>query len=253
MLGLGLGLNKNNFRSNAIADLIKAGATFIFDPSQGKNTPFDTVVVDKSKNGNNVTLTGFAGTTASGYDNVTMPSGKVVKMANLDGVNDFGAMVASDSLNPIGTDDFAQLVVFKPSDTSARYWGLSRNLSITTDTQYGFYANVGAITYFISGAPIGVFAHGSDFVVVVFGRINGRRFLNVNNTEVHETAFANAISSQPNVQLSCRSNAADGLTKSAFSKGYQGLCVFFKGANGTLDKAKIIQLSQKIVKQIYGL
>lgn len=75
MLGLGLGLSKNNALLQSFAQLVKsAGGVLYLDARKadgsGPLTGNDSPWVDKSGEGNNGTLTNFAGTDTSGWNEV---------------------------------------------------------------------------------------------------------------------------------------------------------------------------------------
>jgi hypothetical protein len=175
---------------------------------------------------------------------------------NLDGLNSFGQFANMDVLNPVGTDDFCQMVVFRPDDTGvARYFGISRNNNGGgVDAQFGLvHGNLGSTGIAFGGAITNISTEDTTFQYVLFGRISGRLFAIKNSTVSFDIGNNTSIISKPNTQLCCRSNSADGLTKSTFAKGLQGDIAFWKGAQGTLDKDKIVSLVRKAMKQKYNL
>jgi hypothetical protein len=201
----------------------------------------------------NCLLQAFAGTSADGYTVETI-NGKTNTYISFDGLNSFGQFANMDVLNPVGSDDFCQMVVFRPDIlTGFLYWGLSRN----TDTvpQYGISNNgSGGLQYIINGiTSTALTTNDTNLKYALFGRINGRRFSVINNIETHDAVYTDSIISRPNTQLACRSNSVDGLTKTNFSKGLQGDIAFWKGPQGTLDKGKIVDLVKKAMKQKYNL
>jgi hypothetical protein len=200
----------------------------------------------------NCLLQGFAGTSADGYTVQTI-NGKTNTFLNLDGVNSFGSLANVDVLNPVGTDDFAQLVVFRPDDTVSRYYGVIRNTSLGTDVQYGLLPTSTQLSARINGVDFNVPTFDLNLKYAIYGRFNGVVSVNVNGDEFVNTSYPNSITTRVNTQLGCRSATADGLTKTAFGKGLQGDIFFWKGAQGTLDKAKIYDLARKGMKYKYNL
>jgi hypothetical protein len=200
----------------------------------------------------NCLLQAFAGTTADGWTVETI-NGKTNTFLNLDGLNSFGQFANMDVLNPVGTDDFCQMVVFRPDDTLIRIWGVTRNAS--GEVIFGIAQGVsGNIVIVLNGG--GYFAitpNTTSLIYVLYGRINGRRFANFNGVESFDSIYTTLLTSTQNTQLNCRSNSADGLTKANFAKGLQGDIAFWKGAQGTLDKDKIVSLVAKAMKQKYNL
>jgi hypothetical protein len=205
---------------------------------------------------NNALLQNFIPSSADGYATIIAPNGKTVTVLNLDGTNSFGALASSDALNPVGSDDFAQLVVFKPDTTTTMYFGLGRNSDSGISThQYGLITNDGSprMFYIINGSSFEIVASNTDLQYVVYGRINGERFV-VRNSIAGATASFNAsIGTRPNTQLCCRSASVDGLTKAQFADGYLLFDTFWKAPNGQLDKAKIVAECAKFCAKQYGL
>jgi hypothetical protein len=221
-------------------------------PIDTLNVPFKNPWTDL-KGTADCTLVNFAGTTADGYTVETI-NGKTNTFLNLDGLNSFGQFANMDVLNPVGTDDFAQMVVFRPDDLSTRYWGIGRNsLSTTADQQFALATTTSAYVYVVNGSPINTIPVSLSLSYLLYGRINGRRFLFVNDLEVSELEYTDSITTKPNTQLGCRSFSIDGLSKTQFAKGLQGDIAFWKGAQGTLDKDKIVDLVKKAMKSKYGL
>jgi len=95
---------------------------------------------------------------------------------NLDGLNSFGQFANMDVLNPVGTDDFAQLVVFRPDDTNARFYGVTRNLDSLASSQYGLFSLSPNFQYVIEGTSTIITAINFESKYILYGRINGRRF-----------------------------------------------------------------------------
>jgi len=180
---------------------------------------------------------------------------KGVPFLNLDSTNDFGQFANMDVLNPVGTDDFAQMVVLRPDDTTAtRFYGISRNDTSEANAQYSIrFSSDGSMYYTINGVIRTVSLSSTDLKYVLFGRINNTRFANVNGIEVDSFSYPTAITTRLNTQLGCRSDSLDGLTKTAFYDGLQGDIAFWKGPQGTLDKTKIVSLVSKAMKSKYGL
>jgi hypothetical protein len=200
---------------------------------------------------NNALLQNFIPSSVDGYDTIIAPNGKTVTVLNLDGTNSFGALASSDALNPVGNDDFAQLVVFSPENTIVGYHGVSRNGITGTDIQYGVLT-IGSDLYYNveqSELSVGKVTIGT-LVYILFGRINGVRFLNVLQTERHSLLDNRSILSQANTQLYSRSDVSG---KLRFAKGYQAFCAFWKAPNGQLDKNKIVAECAKFCAKQYGL
>jgi hypothetical protein len=222
-------------------------------PIDTLNVPFKNPWTDL-KGTADCTLVNFAGTTADGYTVETI-NGKTNTFLNLDGLNSFGQFADMDVLNPVGTDDFCQMVVFRPDDTTVRYFGITRNNNGgSIDQQYGLLnGDSSNLICLINGAPSVVGVANNEFQYVLFGRINGVRFSTRNSLPIVESVYSTSITTKPNTQLGCRSNSTDGLTKATFAKGLQGDIAFWKGAQGTLDKDKIVSLVAKAMKQKYNL
>jgi len=202
----------------------------------------------------NVLMTNVAWTNLDGYRVETI-NGKTNVFFNLDGVDTFGALNSASAPNPTGSDDFWQLVVFRPDDVNVtRYLGVIRNGSLANDVQYGvLHSSDGNTFYYVNGSSRLIQASNTSLKYALFGRINGRRFAIVNSIELNDEINISSITTQPNTQLACRSASADGLNKTAFSKGLQGICAMGVGAQGTIDKAKVVATVAKAMKQIYGL
>jgi hypothetical protein len=199
----------------------------------------------------NCLLQAFAGTTADGYTVQTI-NGKTNTFLNLDGLDSFGQFANMDVLNPVGTDDFCQMVVFRPDDTALRFYGITRNTA--GNPQYGLLNGSGGnLRISVNAILTDLTTSVTSLSYVVYGRINGVLFAIFNGIELINTPYATAITGRPNTQLGCRSASEDGLTKTGFSKGLQGDIAFWKGAQGTLDKDKIVSLVAKAMKQKYNL
>jgi hypothetical protein len=200
----------------------------------------------------NVLMTNVAWTNLDGYKVETI-NGKTNVFFNLDGVDTFGALNSASAPNPTGSDDFWQLVVFRP-EASSRYCGLVRNTSSSANMQYGLLVSASGLEIVLQSAFATVSSDVSaDLKYIIYGRINGRRFAVLNGLEVHDTSFATSITTTSNTQLGCRSNSADGLVKAALQKGLQGICAMQVAPQGTIDKAKVVSTVAKAMKQIYGL
>jgi hypothetical protein len=201
----------------------------------------------------NCLLQGFAGTSADGYTVQTI-NGKTNTFLNLDGVNSFGSFANMDVLNPQNQDDFAQLVVFRPDDLGTRYFGVVRNNENSATMQYGMYQNATTLQVIINGQDIAIPSIiTQNLQYVIYGRISGERFVERNNIEIQKSLYNVSVTSRANTQMACRSNSVDGLTKVVFGKGLQGDIFFWKGAQGTLNKAKIVDLARKGMKYKYNL
>jgi hypothetical protein len=244
-------------QNNPMSALIKSSSVYLSADkadgiSPGINSPLTNPWTDL-KGDADCTLVNFAGTTADGWTVETI-NGKTNTFLNLDGLNSFGQFANMDVLNPVGSDDFCQMVVFRPDDTTARYYGVVRNESTGGDVQQGLLCPGGSLTLArINGVDFIVSSFLLNLQYVMFGRIKGRVFIIINGSELLDVAYANSIISKPNTQLGCRSNSVDGLTKAAFGKGLQGDIAFWKGPQGTLDKDKIVDLVKRAMKQKYGL
>jgi hypothetical protein len=201
----------------------------------------------------NVLMTNVAWTNLDGYRAETI-NGKTNVYFNLDGVDTFGALNSASAPNPTGSDDFWQLVVFRPDIiTGFLYWGLSRNTDALP--QYGILNNgSNGLQYVVNGVVnLALTTNDTNLKYALFGRINGRRFSVINNIETHDSVYTDSIISRPNTQLACRSSSVDGTTKTGFSKGLQGICAMQVAPQGTIDKTKVVTTVAKAMKQIYGL
>jgi hypothetical protein len=199
----------------------------------------------------NVLMTNVAWTNLDGYRVETI-NGKTNVFFNLDGVDTFGALNSASAPNPTGSDDFWQLCV--GTSRVNDIFGLTRNFADAGSTQYRCFNN--GSFYFInissnSYQTPSVFDTNLNYVL--WGRINGRRFFIKNAVESMDEVDVNNIISQPNTQLACRSNSADGTVKAIFTKGLQGICAMQVAPQGTIDKAKVVATVAKAMKQIYGL
>jgi hypothetical protein len=222
-------------------------------PIDTLNVPFKNPWKDL-KGDADCTLVNFAGTTADGYTVQTI-NGKTNTFLNLDGLNSFGQFANMDVLNPVGTDDFCQMVVFRPDDVNAsRFYGLSRMTNTGATSQYRLLHSSDGNTYCtIDGTTRVVSASNTNLKYILSARINNRWFLILNGVEIFDVPLPNLITTRPNTQLCCASNTIDGLSKGDFGKGLQGDIAFWKGAQGTLDKDKIVDLVRKAMKSKYGL
>jgi hypothetical protein len=257
-LGLGLGLHKSSRIETPLQALIKSSNLYLSADkadgmSPGINSPLTNPWTDL-KGTADCTLVNFAGTTADGYVTETI-NGKTNTFLNLDGLNSFGQFADMDVLNPTSTDDFCQMVVFRPDDVGVtRYYGIMRNADSFITAQYGLlHTSTGLVQTVLNG--IGRL-HGDASVslqYVLYGRINNTRFVIRNGIEVDNVEDTSSLITRPNTQMACRSGSADGLTKLNFAKGLQGDIAFWKGPQGTLDKGKIVSLVAKAMKQKYGL
>ena len=244
--------------ANPLNDLIKLSLFFVLGDkadgvNAGINSPFTNPLVDLSGNAD-VTLQGFAQTPESGYSLETNGDKSFVMLTS-DGANDIGLVSAGSAPNPTGQQDFAQLIVFKPDDTNTRFYGLTRNSDSGDDVQYGLAViNSTQIGYFVGNTQQLVDAYQlTSLQWVLYGRINGERFLIRNNTEMHTGAYANSIASQPNAQLNCVSASVDGTVKAGFADGDLGAVAFFYKGDNPLDKARIVSYCKKFVCKQYGL
>jgi len=262
-LGLGLGLNKGGYRGDAYNDLVKLSTWFI-DPARpqgvkGTADAFNTAQVNPifDRKGNaNVTMTNVAWTNLDGYRVETI-NGKTNVYFNLEGADTFGALSSASAPNPTGSDDFWQLVVFRPEASDFRVYGLSRNNADFASFQFALVRGgltLGDLTFVINGSQATIQTIADvNLKYVIYGRINGRRFANLNGTEVVDEVFVSSVTSRLNTQLGCRSNSADGSVKTLFSRGLQGICAMQVAPQGTIDKAKVVATVAKAMKQIYGL
>jgi hypothetical protein len=191
-----------------------------------------------------------------GYINERILRIEWLTFLNLDGVNSFGQFANMDVLNPVGTDDFAQLVVFRPDIMGdSRHFGITRNgADGGVSRQYALITHGDGNTYaVINGSPTVVMPNNLNLNYVMYGRFNNNRSIVLNGVEVNQGLYNVPIVSQPNTQMACRSGSVDGLTKTSFGKGLQGDIAFWKGAQGTLNKAKLVDLAKKAMKSKYNL
>jgi hypothetical protein len=223
-------------------------------PIDTLNVPFKNPWTDL-KGTADCTLVNFAGTTADGYTVETI-NGKTNTFLNLDGLNSFGQFADMDVLNPVGTDDFCQMVVFRPDDLASRFWGVTRNTASITTVQYGLYTVIDGRLFFRFASAVATQilpSYSLNLQYVLYGRINGRRFAIHNGNSLIDSISDGLIASESNTQLCCISLSTDGLTKTQLAKGLQGDIAFWKGAQGTLDKDKIVDLVKRAMKSKYGL
>lgn len=202
----------------------------------------------------NVRLEGFAGTSASGYELKLLPNGNQVVGLTFDGVNDFGQILASEKLNPTGTQDFAQLVVFEPEAyDSARYWGLVRNDETATQSiQYGLYTVTNnTIGMIAGGVAFPTLGNQLDVTWALYGVIKGLAFMIINGNEKINTVFNIPLVSRQNARIGCRATNIDGSSNNSFAKGTQHVCAFFYNGDNGLDKDKIIKACKRYIKDYF--
>jgi hypothetical protein len=89
--------------------------------------------------GNNATLLNMAGTTASGFDNITEPKKPCLVF---DGTNDCCKIVDTpNSGSDILSAPFSLGCTFKMNATATDGWIFNKNLNATNNTQYGVFFN----------------------------------------------------------------------------------------------------------------
>lgn len=200
-------------------------------PAKGQNVQGNTVVKDT----NNALLTNFAGTTSSGYDDVTAPS-RTVKMLKADGVDDYCVIANAPSLDPTGTEDFAICGVFKTGATLVTGYLFAKNLEDSINMQYGILPlSTGSFRIILNGVGINtasVFLTNTVYSFVV-KRINENLKVFVNQTEQINQSNTTSLTTYPHIRVFSRSNSIDGTTQSSFI-GYHlaSLAFFYNGATG---------------------
>jgi hypothetical protein len=202
----------------------------------------------------NVLMQNVAWTNLDGYRVETI-NGKTNVFFNLDGVDTFGAVNSASAPNPTGSDDFWVLCVFRPDDVGVRYYGLVRSNFISVATiQYGvLQAGDAKIKCFVDNNAYDAAPSTTTLSYILYGKFNNVGSIIYNGVEVASIPNTPLLTSRPHTQLSCRSNSTDGLTKSAYGKGLQGICAMQVAPQGTIDKAKVVSTVAKAMKQIYGL
>jgi hypothetical protein len=186
-------------------------------------------------------------------------SGRIGKAVflNLDGVDDFGALGDLDVLNPTDDDDFCQMVVFNRADVSSRYYGITRNNTDLATMQYGLVNGTDtgtSLSVVLEGTATAITADmNTELLYVLYGRASDELFAIVDGTETLSVADTTLLTERANTQLSSISSVADGTTKTGYAKGLQGDIAFWKGANGTLDKDKLVDLVKKGMAYKYNL
>lgn len=247
MLGLGLGLNKNNFISSVdpiIDALIKANCTMYLDPnkadgtSKGINSPLTNPLTDLIGS-NDATLVNFNGTVSSGYDDLTLPNTNVKTFLKGDGVDDYGIIADNESLNPTGTEDFAFCGVFKTDTTIKTSYIFVKNTSTSADVQYGiFIESTGTFKARLSGNILyEILGAGSILPNTLYSftlkRINGRLKIAINGVEEYNQPNGVSLVSRDFIRVFCRSNSLDGTVNSLFGNHEIAPLVFFyNGATG---------------------
>lgn len=193
---------------------------------------------------NNAALVNFAGTTTSGYDDVTVPSG-TVKMLKADGVDDYGVIANTPGLDPVGNVDFAFINVIKTPDTLSADYPFCKNADgISTDIQFGYtiLSDGRAISYMAGSGKVlmGVGELQPNTVYVIYGKhINGVTKYILNGVEKINVSETLNFVSKPNFVLFGRSGSLDGQTILSRFNGHQGtLVTFYNGVDG-LDEAKV--------------
>lgn len=199
-LGLGLGLGKGQMLKS-FAKLVKdAGGVLYLDarkadgsaPLTGNSSPW----VDLSGNGNNGTLTNFAGSVTSGWQ--AEPS-----VLRFEGVDDFVGFANTAILN-ITTAPLALGVTLKVTTDDTGFI-LSKNVSSFSNVQYSLYHKIGRTIEFSSGglAYAQAVFDTSNYVNVLFywDGVNVSSYENSNSTPKSQTALVGTLISAGNLNL----------------------------------------------------
>lgn len=245
--GLGFGLNRNNFLGGAIdariQQAINANATMLLmgdlanGSSPGNNTDPTNVWVDKSGVGNNASAVNFAWTTASGWDNVVVPSGAEAMLKG-DGVDDYLTIPNHASLDPTGTEDFAICLIFKTPSSLATDYIYSKGLNSEATQQIGLLLrSTGSVSLYLNGDNITIVSPSTLVASTVYSltvkRIGGVLKTIVNEVQTFNSANSTSLISQPYIRAFARSNSLDGLSQTLFFGGFMGaLAFFYNGATG---------------------
>jgi len=246
MLGLGLGLNKNNFISSVdpiIDALIKANCTMYLDPnkadgtSKGINSPLTNPLTDLIGS-NDATLVNFNGTVSSGYDDLTLPNTNVKTFLKADGVDDYGTIANNASIDPTGTEDFAYCKIFKTIPTNPTSYLLNKSNGSTGTMQYGFFvASNQSFGSYIGGGFIGLATVGTisddEIHCIIVKRIGSVLKCEIDGIETYNAVNTRSLTSGSLVRTNAKPTNAGGTTHDSFSAMYGGAEAFFyNGATG---------------------
>jgi hypothetical protein len=248
MLGLGLGLNRNNkiFGGGGvdprITAAITANATMLLmgdlanGTSPGNNTDPTSTWKDLI-NSNDATAFNHAWTPSSGWDAVTVPSG-TEQMDKGDGADDYWTVANHASINPTGTEDFAICGVFRTDVVLDNGWLFCKNEQTNlADTQYSLLLlSSGAGRFRSSGVSINI--PDATFVADEINTLEIKKIgstikIIINEIEIINQSFTQNLVSRPNFNIFNRSSNAGNTTHTEFNNSYLGyLAFFYNGATG---------------------
>lgn len=176
-------------------------------------------------------------------------------MLKADGTDDYAEVVNNGSLDFVGTQDFAFVLVFAtPSTINTRYC-FFKGLDGSTGMQYSMLAyNDGRLTIRLSDfsditiAPIGSIIPNSLYAVVV-KRISNVMKCYVNNVLVSNQVNTKSLPNSPFIRLFARSNNTSG----TLHGGYSDLFYANLSAYGaSVDETKLNAEYQKLLTE-YGI
>lgn len=211
--------------------------------NSGHNSPLLTDWKDLSGKGNDATLRNLGGTISDGWQLKTLPNGKIAPVLTLDGIDTFGELANTASLDILGLEEFILSVGIVTGSSLVGSYIFSKGLSDSTNIQYGVavYAT-GSCGMYINAnyyelLPAGSLQINSMYRLDIVRR-GGRLKGILNKVPVtDQVQSAGIVSSRPNVRIGARSNVADGSTQSAFFKGNLGWLTIHRATYGNLDLA----------------
>lgn len=196
-------------------------------------------------NRNDVSLTQFAETTASGYDVVTVPNGTIT-MLNKDGIDDRPTIANNANLDPTGTQDFAICGILKNKVALDGGWIFCKNLDTNLSTvQFGLFvisSDGGGRLRLGNGLnliiPPGTFI-ADKIQSYVIKKIGSNIKLEIDGNTIINQVFTATLTSQPNFNLGCRSASIDNTTFAEFTNVYDGAFAFYYNGNDGLVEADV--------------
>jgi hypothetical protein len=210
---------------------------------------------DMSKYGNNATLVNQAknGTT-SGFIISETINGKTIYQNRFDGTDDYSNIVATSSLD-ITTGAFAFGATFKIKTGSGNAYILSKNLADTTTLQYAILYKAtspnNTIQLLLNNTaryelPTNSISQNVWYNVIFHRDISGNITGYINKVASTTGVYVGNLVTQPHFFIGCRSNSADGSSRSAFIPMDLATLTMYWNSSGEIDIQKIIKAEMNV-------
>lgn len=121
---------------------------------------------------------------------------------------------------------------------------ISKNLDSAATTQYGLYDSSASVQWYLNGASrINDSTADATSKVVIATRKSGSLSSYLDGTLKNTATFSDALITRPNIQIGCRSNSVDGISKSIGLTGFISRIIIF---NRALTQQEAIYISNRV-------